>query len=255
MGITPDMMSPNISPATDSTSNRSFGIQEADNISFSEGFGTCCVGIIDMVNSTRVTAGLTRYQMGKYYCLFINWATAVITGYGGKVVKNTGDGLLFYFPLKEGSENTKQIRDCLNSGIAMSTLQPNINMKFHSEELPELNYRISLDYGEVNFARTMASTTLDIFSTTVNICAKINCTAAPNAVVIGGDLYQVAKNLSGFDFQQIKKTIAVSDRPYPIYSVSEAKSIREYLVSKKRIPVPMARLLSNLNTENEVKIA
>ncbi|MDW0170145.1 MAG: adenylate/guanylate cyclase domain-containing protein, partial [Nitrososphaeraceae archaeon] len=87
----------------------------------------------------------------------------------------------------------------------------------------ELNYRISLDYGEVSFAQTVDSTTLDIFSTTVNLCAKINKVADPNKVIIGEDLYRIARNLSGYDFHEIKETISFSNRAYPLYTVSEAK--------------------------------
>ena len=183
----------------------------------------CCVGFVDMVDSTRITAGLTTHQLSKYYSLFINWVSGIISGYSGKVVKNTGDGLLFYYDLP-GDSPIKTVRDCLNSAITLSVLHRNVNSKFISELLPELNYRISLDYGEVTFAQTVDSTTSDIFSTTVNICAKINKVVEPNKVIIGGDLYTIARNLSGYDFQEVKKTISISKRAYPLYIVSEAKT-------------------------------
>jgi adenylate cyclase len=226
MGPTP--VSPNLASDWESPSR----LQQSDNIAFSEGCCTCCVGFIDMINSTGLTARLTIHQMSKFYSLFINWVTGVIRGYGGNVVKNTGDGLLFYFPPVDDSD-TKTIRNCLNSAITLSILHPNVNTKFISESLPELNYRISLDYGEVSFARTVDSTTLDIFSNTVNLCAKINNVADSNKVVIGGDLYQVAKNLSGYDFQEVKNTISISHRAYPVFIVSEPKTIGEYLVVKR----------------------
>jgi class 3 adenylate cyclase len=175
-----------------------------------------------MVDSTRITAGLTTHQMSKYYSLFINWVSGIIRGYSGKVVKNTGDGLLFYFT-SLGDSPIKSVRNCLNSAIRLSILHRNVNRKFISESLPELNYRISLDYGEVSFAQTVDSTT-DIFSTTVNLCAKINKVADPNKVIIGGDLYQIAKNLDDYEFQEVKETISIWNRAYPLYSVSEAKN-------------------------------
>ena len=179
-----------------------------------------------MVDSTRITAGLTTHQMSKYYSLFINWVSGIISGYSGKVVKNTGDGLLFYFALR-GDSPIKIVRNCLDSAITLSVLHRSINRKFISELLPELNYRISLDYGEVSFAQTVDSTTSDIFSTTVNICARINKVVEPNKVIIGGDLYRIARNLSGYDFHEVKKTISISKRAYPLYTVSEAKLISD----------------------------
>ena len=218
MGIieTQGFPSLNISTNSDSAS-------QPDNIFFSEKSCMCCVGFVDMIDSTRITAGLTTRQMSKYYTLFINWVSGIIGGYNGKVVKNTGDGLLFYFALL-GDSPIKAVRDCLNSAITLSVLHHNVNSKFISELLPELNYRISLDYGEVSFAQTVDSTTSDIFSTTVNICAKINKVVEPNKVIIGGDLYRIAKNLSGYDFHEVKKAISISKRAYPLYTVSEAKT-------------------------------
>lgn len=208
------------------TTNSDFASQR-DNIFFSEKSRMCCVGFVDMVDSTKITAGLTTRQMSKYYSLFINWVSGIIRGYSGKVVKNTGDGLLFYFTSLDDSP-IKTVRNCLDSAITLSILHRNVNRKFISELLPELNYRISLDYGEVSFAQTVDSTTLDIFSTTVNLCAKINKVADPNRVIIGGDLYRIARNLSGYDFHELKETISISNRAYSLYTVSEAKTIAEY---------------------------
>jgi hypothetical protein len=48
--------------------------------------------------------------------------------------------------------------------------------------------------------------------------------ADPNKVIIGGDLYQIAKNLDDYVFQEVKETISIWNRAYPLYSVSEAKN-------------------------------
>ena len=221
MGIIETQDSPSLNMATNSDS-----ASQQDNIFFSEKSRMCCVGFVDMVDSTRITAGLTTRQMSKYYSLFINWVSGIISGYSGKVVKNTGDGLLFYFALR-GDSPIKIVRNCLDSAITLSVLHRSINRKFISELLPELNYRKSLDYGEVSFAQTVDSTTSDIFSTTVNICARINKVVEPNKVIIGGDLYRIARNLSGYDFHEVKKTISISKRAYPLYTVSEAKLISD----------------------------
>ena len=222
MGITEIRNPASLNKTTNSDSAR-----QRDNFFFSEKSCTCCVGFVDMVDSTRITAGLTTSQMSKYYSLFINWVSSIIGGHSGKVVKNTGDGLLFYFT-SLGDSTIKTVRNCLDSAITLSILHRNVNDKFISESLPELNYRISLDYGEVSFAQTVDSTTPDIFSTTVNLCAKINKVADPNKVIIGGDLYRIAKNLSDYDFHEVKETISISNKAYPLYTVSEAKTIGDY---------------------------
>lgn len=232
MGITLD---PN-GQILNQDSQRGFGINDqssgGDQLTISDDSSTCCVGVIDIVNSTRITSRLSIHKMGEFYSLFINWVAAVIKGYGGRVVKNTGDGLLFYFPVDKNSADLKGIRDCLNCSIALTMLHPNINSKFRSESLPELNYRISLDYGEVSFATTGDGAAPDIFSVTVNICMKINEIAAPNTVIAGGDLYQVSKHLVGYSFHDAKKTLSIANRPYPTYYVAESKTVLPYIHSR-----------------------
>jgi hypothetical protein len=99
-----------------------------------------------------LTAALTGHQMSKYYSLFINWVTGIISGYGGKVARILVMGC---FSISFRDSDTKTIRNCLNSAITSSLLHRNVNTKFISESLPELNYRISLDYGEGSFTRTV----------------------------------------------------------------------------------------------------
>jgi hypothetical protein len=48
-----------------------------------------------------------------------------------------------------------------------------INAKLQKQEgLPNLSYRISADYGRVEIARSLTSTSEDLFGPTVNLCAK-----------------------------------------------------------------------------------
>ena len=60
MGIIETQDSPSLNMATNSDS-----ASQQDNIFFSEKSRMCCVGFVDMVDSTRITAGLTTRQMSK----------------------------------------------------------------------------------------------------------------------------------------------------------------------------------------------
>ena len=69
-------------------------------------------------------------------------------------------------------------------------LRETINRKLHEEELPSLSYRISVDYGRVEVAKSATSRSDDLFGPIMNMCSKINSKASPNGVVIGNGLYQ-----------------------------------------------------------------
>ena len=50
----------------------------------------------------------------------------------------------------------------------------NLNVKLKEKGLPDLSYRISADYGKVEMAKSLTSTSEDLFGPVVNLCSKIN---------------------------------------------------------------------------------
>ena len=50
----------------------------------------------------------------KYYSKFINSTSEVVKSYSGKVIKNIGDSLLFYFPKTTDVNNMEVFRELLN---------------------------------------------------------------------------------------------------------------------------------------------
>ena len=57
-----------------------------------------CVGFIDLVDSTTNIATMDNLEsIRKYYSKFINSTSEVVKSYSGKVLKNIGDCILFYF--------------------------------------------------------------------------------------------------------------------------------------------------------------
>jgi len=57
-----------------------------------------CVGIIDMVNSTKIVARLPPNKSSRYYEIFLNNMAKVVRQHNGQILKTMGDSLLFYFP-------------------------------------------------------------------------------------------------------------------------------------------------------------
>src|SRR6267378_2828857 len=82
-------------------------------ITFVEGYTSCCVGIVDIVNSTRITSKLVNDKLCKYYSIFLNTMADITRDFGAKVVKNIGDSLLYYFPETSYTYNKTAFRDVL----------------------------------------------------------------------------------------------------------------------------------------------
>ncbi|VVC05459.1 Adenylate and Guanylate cyclase catalytic domain protein [uncultured archaeon] len=199
-------------------------------ITFSGSYKSCCVGIVDAVNSTNVTAKLVNRKLCSYYSIFLNAMAVITKEFGGSVVKNVGDSLLYYFPGTLDGHSKAALKDTLECSIAMIESHSIINEKMQEENLPSVNYRVSMDYGNVMVAKSLNSVNEDIFGSTVNLCAKINSSAAPNSIVIGSDLHQIIKNLDGYDFNLMTSYSSGLKLDYPIYSLTRSKTRKWFLI-------------------------
>ena len=193
----------------------------------------CCIGFVDMVDSTKVTAEISdRQKIRQYYSIFINTMAILVKNYGAKIVKNAGDALIFYFPDSSDPANEAAFRDILECFTTMILARDVINTKLHSEEnLPSVSYRISADYGRVEVATSTSSKGEDLFGSTMNICAKINSMAEPNGIVIGGDLYQIVKSFSfiidKYQFRELEGGYSIGfGNRYPLYTAALSNDTR-----------------------------
>jgi len=192
-------------------------------IAFTKTFENYCVGIVDIKESTRLTAMLSKPDMCQYYTIFLNFMASIIRKHGGTVVKNVGDSLLYYFPKISDNTNRSLFADPLDCGMKMIEAHKVVNTKMYQEGLPVVNYRISSDYGMVMSAHSANSFTEDIFGPTVNLCAKINSMAKTNTMVIGGDLYQIVRSFKEYRFESVSEYHNGLKHDYPVYSISHVK--------------------------------
>ena len=73
-------------------------------VNFLETSQSYCVGLVDIVNSTKISASLTQYKLSKYYEVFLNSMAQIVEKFGGFVIKNIGDSLLFIFPILQNHQ-------------------------------------------------------------------------------------------------------------------------------------------------------
>lgn len=177
-----------------------------------------CVGCVDMVNSTKIAIHLTQKQLSPYYEIFLNSMSKIIGKFGGRVIKNVGDCLLYYFSDLENSQES--MKRCLDCGVSMIESQPIISKQSEFKRLPRLDYRVSMDYGPVIIMTTTDSTSIDLIGPPVNICTKINRCAHKNEFVIGGDLKEIVKKIEGYKFEQIEGYNVGLPQTYPVFTVN-----------------------------------
>jgi CheY-like chemotaxis protein/class 3 adenylate cyclase len=203
-------------------------------IRFSNDSLKSCVGFIDLVDSTKniVTMDNLEY-IRKYYSKFINSVSEIIKGYNGKIIKNMGDCLLFYFPQTIYNDNNKNMRyfsEAIECGFKILDERYKINIELSKQHLPPFNYRISMDYGLIDLALVGDYSQIDLFGSTINLCSKINSSSlsAQNKIIIGDNLYKVLQIYP--DIVNNHKFIKNDD-----YKITEISKYSSYTLKRKNI--------------------
>ncbi|MGI0009436.1 MAG: adenylate/guanylate cyclase domain-containing protein [Nitrosopumilaceae archaeon] len=179
-----------------------------------------CIGTVDIVNSTRTCAELPTIKVCKYYEIFLNSMSKVLRRFGGFSVKNVGDSLLYFFPESSKPNRKCGFIQCLECSLAMIQVRKDLNKILNEEKLPEVNYRVSADYGIALIMKNDNADSFDLFGPPVNMCCKINILAPSNGIVIGGDLYQVVKHFEDYRFAAAGECPIGLKMSYPVYSVA-----------------------------------
>ena len=182
------------------------------------------VGFVDIVNSTNITANLSLKKASLYYSTFLNSMSIIVKASDGIVMKNIGDSLMFYFHGNKNYTNNQSFANIVECGMNMINVRDVINERLFYFDLPELNYRISADYGCVLVADSKTTFDKDLFGSPVNTCARINHLAFPNTMVIGQNLYQQLKFNKLYDFEKINTCILLAKKRYDVYEVKKIKS-------------------------------
>ena len=159
-----------------------------------------CVGFIDLVDSTKNTIKIANLEyIRRYYSTFINSISNEIKSYNGKIIKNIGDCLLFYFPKTYDSNKSEPFKEAIECCFRILDARHSVNEELAKQQLPPFSYRISMDFGVLDLALVGDYSQIDLFGSTLNICSKINSSSSlsiPNTLIIGENFYRVLKHFS-----------------------------------------------------------
>jgi class 3 adenylate cyclase/CheY-like chemotaxis protein len=203
-----------------------------------------CIGFIDLVDSTKNTITMDNLEyIRKYYSTFINSASEVVKSYSGKVIKNIGDCLLFYFPKTTDFKDMEVFRETIDCGFKILDERYIVNQELSKEHLPPFNYRITIDYGVLDLALVGDYSQIDLFGSSINLCSKINSSSLsiPNEIVIGDNFYRILKSFSNI----INKYDFINNGEF---KVSENIRYLIYIIKRKNILVLNDMEISNKNS-------
>ena len=190
-----------------------------------------CVCFIDLVDSTKNTITMEGLEnIRKYYSTFINSVSDIVKSSSGKVIKNIGDCLLFYFPKTSNHNNLDAFREVIDCGSKILNERYKINKELCNQNLPPFSYRITIDYGVLDLALVGDYSQLDLFGSTINLCSKINSSlSVPNEMVIGDNFYRVLKSFplisNDFNFINNGEYKITNSTGYPTYLIKRTNTL------------------------------
>ena len=183
----------------------------------------------------------------KYYSKFINSTSEVVKSYSGKVIKNIGDCLLFYFPKTTDFKNIETFRETIDCAFKILEVRYIVNQELSKEHLPPFNYRITIDYGVLDLALVGDYNQIDLFGSTLNLCSKINSSPAlsiPNEIIIGDNFYRILKSfptiINNYNFINNGE-----------YKITESNRYSTYNIKRKNILEHDDTAISNKNSLSE----
>ena len=189
-----------------------------------------CVGFIDLVDSTKNIATMDNLEsIRKYYSTFINSISKIVKSYGGKVLKNIGDCILFYFPKTSDINNANSFQEAIECDFKILDERYKINDELARKHLPPFNFRLSLDYGVLDLALVGDYSQTDLFGSTLDLCSKINSSSfsIQNEIIIGDRLYKVLKSsniVNNYYFINNGEYKITETNRYPTYNIRRTNS-------------------------------
>lgn len=105
-------------------------------VNFSNNYCVCMIDIIDSTSNTYDI--LESKKIKQYYSVFLNTMTSIIIRHGGKVIKNAGDNLLYYFPSTMNESNYLDFQDVIECGLSMIDAKDQVDLLLNLNGLPPL---------------------------------------------------------------------------------------------------------------------
>jgi class 3 adenylate cyclase len=187
-------------------------------LKFSQREENDCVGVIDMADSTKISSELSDEDMSKLYEIFLNFMAKIVRKHKGEVIKNIGDALMFRFANID-TKNDDQVKNTLECCLDMIESHERLRDELMKENLPKLDYKISLTYGPVKVAESTTSKISDVFGPTVNRCFKINSLCPKNSLVVGENIEKLFRNFSEYEFTELVVLELKEKYGYTIFQV------------------------------------
>ncbi len=187
---------------------------------------------LDIVGSTQLAIKLSPDNYTRLISTVLNEINEIIPLFKGFVLKNTGDGIIAFFPEPSFIIKHDMAIDCALT--LRRLIYQSINPILNQEKFPTIEIRIGLESGNASVT-TIGSPKgkihKDIIDLIVNLAAKIQSIAKPGSIYFGNTIYRNLHVMWKEVSEQVKdiknwKYKDSNGQPYRIYKISDNKIVK-----------------------------
>lgn len=192
--------------------------------------------VVDVVGFSRMMAANEDDTMAVLRA-HRNTLDPVMLNHGGRIVKNTGDGLIVEFP-----SATAAVGACLEAQRVMSV---------RNDELPasrRMQFRMGVNLGDV-----VEDESGDLFGDGVNVAARIEAECEPGGVVVSDSVARAVGGTTDVGLVDMgERTLKNIPRPVRIWKLAAGDTPSPAVVSTKRTVATVAVLpFDNMSADPE----
>jgi class 3 adenylate cyclase len=172
----------------------------------------------DLVGSTALAGKLDPEDWRNLVNAYLDDASAAVTGFGGRVLKKLGDGLMALFGYPQAQENDAE--RAVRAALAIQRALAEINARNANKGLPELLARVGVESGRVVVERTG-----EVFGDAPNVAARVEAAAEPGSVLVTMNVQRQIAGLFVVDEQGACELKGVSE-PVQLFRIVRASGGR-----------------------------
>jgi class 3 adenylate cyclase len=140
----------------------------------------------------RSESKMEQESLLRVLAFFFSEIVKIIEDYGGQVEKNTGDGLMAYFPADASEKSHESQRAVAAAMTIFYSADFLLNPVISATLIPKVDFRICIDHGSITIADVGAARRFHGFvaiGATANIACKMLNVADHNQIVIGESVH------------------------------------------------------------------
>ena len=202
-----------------------------DGLKFVDQFEQYFICVVHILDFAKI---FNSRKIGKFYAKFVNCILEIVKKHNGVLLRTVHDDTIFYFPNTSNWHESEAIQSALECCLAIISSRSKVNKILVKEELPEISYNVSAEYGNLVIYRSEKSISFDLFGGLIKFCREMKKLAPTSSIIVGQDVYVISNHFlfqeGRYHFQKVRDmSLKGRSLSYPLYLVSKEGEMTNFI--------------------------